>query len=132
MLTVTAAVFITFTATATPTFTPTPTTVPTRTLQEDRDYLFNELVKCGTAADKAMHDSYEAGWKDGVHYQWCAVQCKFLKHDRESIDYWQEEANQHPDNHFYKQKVISAKQELAKDRKMIKQEHCNCSSYKDR
>lgn len=84
MLTTTAMVLLSMTATVTSTYV-SPTVTPTMTTREVS--LFKELVSCGSMADKASSESYEAGVKDGIQQQYCFVQCKMLKRDIENLNH---------------------------------------------
>jgi hypothetical protein len=130
MLTTTAMVLLTITATVSPTARPTMTA--------GEQGLFNQLVECGVLADKAQSESYEAGYKDGRHDQYCFVQCrilitekKFLQRKIES-DAKEDQtllskiglASNYISVHKYEDDVEDTKQ-------IIKKNGCDCSQYED-
>jgi hypothetical protein len=53
--------------------------VPTKTYQEENEFLRQELIECAQLAEKSVAESYDAGIKEGIHRQFCHVQCGFLK-----------------------------------------------------
>ncbi len=130
MLSITAAVLLTITATVTPDIR--PTTAPTRTLQEENQYLFKQLVDCGADYDKGIHDAYEAGHQDGIHDQWCGMQCKFLSLSKKRYKGYLadsiEPANK--DNAgWYKKAARDKLEEINETKSRLKKEKCDCSQY---
>ena len=130
MITTTAMVLLTITATV------SPTARPTMTAGEQK--LFNQLVECGVLADKAQSDSYEAGIKDGRRDQYCFVQCRMLitekKFLQEKIEDDAKEsktllgkiglANNYISVHKYEDDVKQTQQ-------IIKDHGCDCSQYEE-
>jgi hypothetical protein len=128
MLTTTALVLLTATAslTVTPTLTPEVTPTPVVTMTDGEAKLFAELVKCGVESDKAVSEAYDNGWKDGVHEQWCFVQCKFLENDKERIAHWKKLVSENTGDNFYTYRLTEAEQELKDDKRRMKKEKCDC------
>jgi len=128
-------VLLTFTATATPTVV-SPTARPTMTIGEKK--LFDELVKCGSLADKGIHDAYEAGVKDGRHDQYCFVQCRMLKVNKEFLQEKIEDDAKQDKTLLGRIGLVRPYMSVRKyeddvnhTKQIIKEHSCDCSEYEE-
>lgn len=135
MLTITAAVLLTITATVTP-ISISPTARPTMTVGEQK--LFNELVKCGSMADKDRGEAYEAGMKDGIRYQHCFSLCNMLQSSKEALRKYKLDFIKTKNSEGLEAKVFGGEKDdvrwyedsVAKDQSLVDKDGCDCSEYK--